>query len=76
MVPTNTGIFLRQLLTNSTSREEAEELYGRLEKVKENSTEEEEKIDQQNDQLDNFSSTAHKEEAIPKGNQLGELKFC
>ena len=54
--------------TNSF-REEAEEVNGsRLDK--ENSTNEEEKIYHQNDQLRHFSSTAHTtEEAVPaKGN--------
>ena len=52
--------------TSSSLREEAEELTGsRLDK--ENSSNEEEKIYHQNDQLRNFSSTTHTEEAVSKG---------
>ena len=56
--------------TNSSFREEAEEVNGsRLDK--ENSTNEEETIYHKNDQLRHFSSTAHIEEAVPaKGNHL------
>ena len=58
--------------TNSSFREEAEEVNGsRLDK--ENSTNEEEKIYHQNDQLRHFSSTAHTEEAVTKGNHLLEI---
>ena len=63
-------------MTNRTTyREEVEELNDRLEKVKENGIKEEEKIYHQNDQWGNFSSTAHNEEAVPKGNQLEQLEF-
>lgn len=62
-------------LTSTTFREEAEELNGRLEKVKENGIKEDEKIYHQNDQWKNFSSTAHIEGAVSKGNQLEELEF-